>query len=203
MCGDRTKSPLLGSPPVLWRRESRLALGLLLLAGLLLSASLPGARGAGPHERRAQALRHQQNGLAARSHSALLSLYALDSRLAQTRTELTRLRGRTEVLRAELQVVRLEVGVIEGNLRASQRLLGRHLRTLYEEGEPDAIAVLLGATSLDDAVTRLNELERSASQGARAATDARDGQAKLRSLAAQLAAHVQEVQALGTRTERN
>ena len=40
--------------------------------------------------------------------------------------------------------------MVAGNLEASQRLLGDRLRTLYEEGEPDAIAVLLGATSLDE-----------------------------------------------------
>jgi 3D (Asp-Asp-Asp) domain-containing protein/peptidoglycan hydrolase CwlO-like protein len=181
-------------------RESRLALVLVLAGGLLLGASSL-ADGAGP-QKRADALRGRQSGLAARSHSALLSLYVLDSRLTQARSELARVRGRVEVLRAELRAVRREVGVIKGNLRVSQRLLGRHLRTLYEEGEPDAIAVLLGATSLDDAVTRLNQLERSASQGAQAVTDARDGQAKLSGLAEQLAAHVREVEALEARAEQ-
>jgi 3D (Asp-Asp-Asp) domain-containing protein len=93
------------------------------------------------------------------------------------------------------------MAVVEGNLQASQRLLGDRLRTLYEEGEPDAIAVLLGATSLDDAVTRLDELERSALQGARAATDARDGRTKLRGLALELVARFREVQALTSQAE--
>jgi 3D (Asp-Asp-Asp) domain-containing protein len=201
MCGDRTKSPLVGSAPVRWRRESRLAFAVVVAGGLLLGASLPGAGGAGS-QKRADALRRQQSGLTARSHSALLSLYALDSRLAQARTQLTRIRSRAQLLRDELQTVHREVGVVEHNLKASQRLLGRHLRDLYEEGEPDALAVLLGATSLDDAVTRLNELERSASQGARAVTDTRDGRVRLRSLAAELAARVQEVRALELRAEQ-
>ncbi len=184
-----------------WRRESRLALGLALGAGLLLGVFLPGAEGAGP-KRGAGSLRQQQAGLAARSQTALLSLYALDSRLARARSELAGLRSRAQGLKLEREQVQQEVEAVAGNLKASQRLLGDRLRALYEEGEPDAIAVLLGATSLDDAVTRLDELERSARQGAQAARDARDGRAKLQGLALELAARIREVQALEARAER-
>jgi 3D (Asp-Asp-Asp) domain-containing protein len=183
---------------VRWRRESRLALGLALAGALLLGAGLPGAEGSASP----QQLRQRQQALSSRSHSALLSLYALDSRLATARSELSALRGRADTLRVEQEQVRQEMTVVEGNLQASQLLLGDRLRTLYEEGEPDAIAVLLGATSLDDAVTRLDELERSALQGARAATDARDGQTKLRGLALELAARFREVQTLTSQAER-
>lgn len=188
---------LLGSAAVRWRRESRLALGLALAGALLLGAGLPGAEGSASP----QHLRQRQQALSSRSHSALLSLYALDSRLARARSELSALRGRADALRAEQEQVRREMTVVEGNLQASQRLLGDRLRTLYEEGEPDAIAVLLGATSLDDAVTRLDELERSALQGAQAATNARDGRTKLRGLALELVARFREVQALTSQAE--
>jgi 3D (Asp-Asp-Asp) domain-containing protein len=186
---------------VRWRRESRLALGLALVFSLLLGVWFPGAEGAQAQER-ADDLRQQQAGLSARSHTALLSLYALDSRLARARAELSRVRARTDALRQELRGVRRETAIVEANLRASHRLLGDRLRALYAEGEPDAIAVLLGARSLDEAVTRLDELERSARLGAQAATDARDGRAKLRALAARLAAQLREVQALEVRAER-
>jgi 3D (Asp-Asp-Asp) domain-containing protein len=184
-----------------WRRERRLALGLALGAALLLGVFLPGAEGAGP-KKGVGSLRKQQTGLAARSQSALLSLYALDSRLTRARSELAGLRSRAQGLELERDRVREEVAVVAGNLKASQRLLGDRLRALYEEGEPDAIAVLLGATSLDEAVTRLDELERSAHQGAQAARDARDGRAKLQGLALELSARIREVQALETRAVR-
>ena len=183
-----------------WRRESRLALGLALVS-LLLGVWFSGAAGA-QEQQRADDLRRQDAGLSARSHAALLDLYALDSRLAQAQTELTRVRARTAALRSELQSVRREAEIVEVNLRASRRLLGDRLRTLYAEGEPDAIAVLLGAESLDEAVTRLDELERSAEMGAQAASDARAGRSKLRALAGKLAAQLQEVKALERRAEQ-
>jgi 3D (Asp-Asp-Asp) domain-containing protein len=186
---------------VRWRRESRLALGLALVTVLLLGVSSPGAEGAGAKQR-AGVLRQQQTTLSVRSHSALLSLYALDSRLADARSELSRIRARAAALREQQRSARQEVMIVEGNLRVSQRLLGDRLRTLYEEGEPDAIAVLLGATSLDDAFTRLDELERSARLGAQAVTDSQDGRAKLRRLVAELAGRIREVQALEARAER-
>jgi 3D (Asp-Asp-Asp) domain-containing protein len=185
---------------VRWPRESRFALGLALGAALLSGVFLPGAEGAGPKKGAQSPPRQQRTGLAGRSHTALLSLYALDSRLLQARSELAGLRSRADGLRLERDRVQQEIAVVAGNLKASQRLLGDHLRALYEEGEPDAIAVLLGATSLDDAVTRLDELERGARQGAQAATDARDGRSKLQGLALQLAARIRAVQALEAQT---
>jgi 3D (Asp-Asp-Asp) domain-containing protein len=177
------------------RRESRLALVLALALALGLSVSLAGARGAGT-------LGEQQRVLQSKSHAALLGLYALDAQLANARSELARLRARAEALRSEEQQVRKEIAIVESNLRVSQRVLGTHLRTLYENGEPDAIAVLLGSTSLDDAVTRLNELEQAARQGANAVTASQEGKDKLTALADQLAARAREARDLAARAER-
>jgi 3D (Asp-Asp-Asp) domain-containing protein len=173
-------------------RESRLALGLALSAALLLSASLAGAQNTAT-------LKHHQRLLAAKSHSALLGLYALDSRLVQARGELARIHARVVALRAERQQVQLQLRIVTRNLRGSQQLLGAHLRTLYEEGEPNAIAILLGSNSLDDAVTRLNDLEQSARQSQAAVTDTQRGRAKLGELASILAAQAREAEGLEAR----
>ncbi len=183
------------SSPVRGGRESRLALGLALASALLLGASLAGAQNTAT-------LQKQQRLLAARSQTALLGLYALDSRLAQARSELARIRARVAALRAERAQVQQELTIVARNLRVSQRVLGDHLRVLYEEGEPDAIAILLGSSSLDDAVTRLNELEQSARQGANAVTDAQNGRTRLAQLADTLAARVREAQALEARAQQ-
>jgi 3D (Asp-Asp-Asp) domain-containing protein len=170
-------------------RESRLALGLALLAAILLSASLAGAQDAAK-------LKQHQRVLATRSQSALLGLYALDSRLDQARGELARVHQRVLALRAERLQVHLQLKVVARNVRVSQKLLGAHLRTLYEEGEPNAIAILLGSSSLDDAVTRLNDLEQSARQSEAAVTDSQEGHAKLTELAGKLAAQTRQAEAL-------
>jgi 3D (Asp-Asp-Asp) domain-containing protein len=195
------KVPLLGSPAVRWRRESRLALGLALAFALLLGASLRGPEGAGAGKS-AQALRQAQSGLAARSHSALLSLYALDARLERARDELAGLRSRAAALRQERERLRADIVIVESNLLASQRLLGQHLRTLYQHGEPDALAVLLGARSLDDAVTRLDALEQTTRQSKQAVLDSREGRVKLHRLVQTLDARVREVEVLQTQAEQ-
>jgi 3D (Asp-Asp-Asp) domain-containing protein/septal ring factor EnvC (AmiA/AmiB activator) len=173
-------------------RESRLALGLALAGALLLSASLAGAQDAAT-------LKQHQRVLVAKSHSALLGLYVLDSRLAQARSELARIHARVIALRDERQQVELQLKIVARNLHVSQQLLGAHLRTLYEEGEPNAIAILLGSTSLDDAVTRLNDLEQSARQSQAAVTDSQRGRAKLSDLADTLAAQAREAGRLESR----
>jgi 3D (Asp-Asp-Asp) domain-containing protein len=186
---------------VRWRRESRLALGLALAFALVLGASLRGPEGAGA-SKSVQALRQAQSGLAARSQSALLSLYALDARLERARGELARLRARASALREERARLRADIEIVEGNLLASQRLLGRHLRTLYQHGEPDSLAVLLGARSLDDAVSRLDALEQSTRQSKQAVLDSRAGRAKLHRLVQALEARVREVEVLQAQAEQ-
>jgi 3D (Asp-Asp-Asp) domain-containing protein len=182
------------------RRESRLALGLLVVVGVLL-ASLTGARGAGPKENAGE-LQRRAAGLSARSHDALLGLYALDSQLAAARSRLELLRGRVDALRREQRVIQREAVIVRGNMLTSQQRLAAHLRMLYEEGEPDAIAVMLGASSLDEALTRLEELEQSANQGARAAQQAETGRARLGRLALVLAERVGRAQELEARARR-
>jgi cystine transport system substrate-binding protein len=185
---------------VRWRRESRLALGLSVVVGILLT-SLTGAHGAGPKENAGE-LQRRAAGISARSHEALLGLYALESQLGAARTRLQSLRERVDALRREQRVIRRETAIVRGNILSSQERLAAHLRMLYEEGEPDAIAVMLGASSLDDALTRLDELEQSAHQGARAAAEAQNGRARLNRLGVVLATRVRSAEALEARAEQ-
>jgi cystine transport system substrate-binding protein len=173
-------------------RESRFAVGLALLAAVFVGASLAGAENTA-------GLQKHQRVLVARSHSALLGLYALDSRLARANAQLARIHARVVRLRDEQRQVKREANVVARNVRESQRLLASHLRTLYEEGEPNALAILLGSASLEDAVTRLNDLEQSAQQGEAAVTDTQRGHAQLVDLAATLSSQVREAQALEAR----
>jgi len=183
------------SPFVRGGRESRLALSLVLASAALLGASLAGAQSPA-------ALKSQQGVLAGRSHSALLGLFSLDARLTQARSELARIHSRVGSLRSERLEAQRQLALVSDNVRLSQRMLAAHLRMLYEQGEPDAIAILLGSSSLDDAITRLNDLEQTASQGASAVADTENGRVKLTRLAATLAAQLREAQALEARAAR-
>jgi 3D (Asp-Asp-Asp) domain-containing protein len=186
---------LVGSALVRGGRESRLALGLAFFSAVLVGASLAGAQGTAT-------LKQRQHTLATKSQSALLGLYALDSRLARARGELARIHARVTALRAEQQQVREEATVVASNLRSSQRLLATHLRTLYEEDQPNAIAILLGASSLEDAVSRLNELDQTARQGQDAVAETQAGRTRLARLAQTLGERIREAQALEARARQ-
>lgn len=131
-----------------------------LLAGvsavLVLAAGSPAAAGTSPRER---ALRAQENALASRLHGATLDLYALDSRLRASQEKLTQLQREAASLRAQEMQLTQQIGAAVRTLSISQRNLGANLRMLYEQGDTDPLAVILGAESLNDAVSTLDGLK--------------------------------------------
>ena len=157
---------MLASRPVQTRPGPAPARLAAILAGVLLATVLPASGGADPSStfaKRAQDLRAENATLATRSSSALLGLYALDSRLATTRAELSLLQRRAASLTRRQADVRLKLRLARRALTVSQRQLAERLHLLYVQGETDPVAVLLGADSLADAMTRIDELERTAS----------------------------------------
>jgi 3D (Asp-Asp-Asp) domain-containing protein/predicted nucleic acid-binding Zn-ribbon protein len=168
---------------------------LIVAAGLVLALALPGGVGADSSQQ-ADALQRQQTALGNRSHAALLSLYSLDSQLTQARARLASLRSELPSLRAEQTQVAHEEAVARSAWRKSVTALAAHLRTLYENGEPDAIAILFGANSVDDAMTRLEELKRSARLNRDAVEETRAAQKLLARIRANLAEHAAELEQL-------
>jgi len=192
---------VLASAAVRGRRETRRAPALISAAGLLLALVLPGAGGANPSQQ-ADALRRQQTALGTRSHAALMNLYSLDSRLTQTRAQLASLRTRAAEIRAEQARVAHEEAIARGVWQRSVADLGAHLRTLYEQGQPDAIAILVGATSIDDAVTRLDELQRSARLSRQTIAQTQAAQRSLARLHRTLAARASDLRRLLAQAEQ-
>jgi 3D (Asp-Asp-Asp) domain-containing protein/peptidoglycan hydrolase CwlO-like protein len=125
----------------------------------LVALAVPGSGGANPP---VASLRGREAALGDRTHAALLSLYSLDTRLAQSRSRAAALRDQAANVRAELVTVARDEGIARHAWRASVTALAAHLRALYEGGQQDGLAVLLGASSIDDALTRIDELERAA-----------------------------------------
>jgi 3D (Asp-Asp-Asp) domain-containing protein/peptidoglycan hydrolase CwlO-like protein len=144
-----------------WTRYA--ALALLFTAALIASST---ARADDPASLRSEAerLRAQSTGLAAQAHTVLLELYALETQLAGAEARLAALRSKQARLEDEEASARRQLAIARSSVRAAERGLARRLQTLYVEGEVDPLAVLLGAESLDEALTALDGLGRVADQ---------------------------------------
>jgi 3D (Asp-Asp-Asp) domain-containing protein/peptidoglycan hydrolase CwlO-like protein len=105
-----------------------------------------------------QQLKDRDAALAAKSRAAVLSLYAIESRLVRARTSLTSIQAKAETLRRERALVQLQLHVAKRGVRLSQSRLANRLRALYERGDIDPLAIVLGADSLDTALTGLESL---------------------------------------------
>jgi peptidoglycan DL-endopeptidase CwlO len=124
---------------------------------LVLAAGSPAATGPGT---RVSGLRAQENALASRLQGATVDLYALDAHLASASSKLARLRVQAAHLRTEQSQLAQQITATRRTLMLSQRNLGANLRLMYEQGATDPIAVILGAESIDDAVSTLDGLKR-------------------------------------------
>ena len=134
---------------------------------LALSSLVPGtvaADSASSIRERASQLSQQNADLAGRSRGALLDLYAIGSKLAAERTRLVALRIRTAEIRAERAAAEHSLAVARRSLSISQLALARRLQLLYEQGDSDPLAVILGASSVDEALNSLDSLNRIADQ---------------------------------------
>ena len=120
--------------------------------------------GANPSPPDVARLRAQADSLAARSHRALLDIYSADTALASTRSRLAALQQQVSAVRAQRALLARETAIATDAKRRSERRLAMHLTALYEQGQPDPLATILGATSLDEALTNLDALNRVANQ---------------------------------------
>jgi len=98
--------------------------------------------------------------LGARAHQALLGLYALDSQLHAWQSRVASLETAATTLRRQRASLRLELGAAKASLKTGQRRLAVDLRTLYEQGNVDPVAVVLGADSFAKGLRQLDDLSR-------------------------------------------
>jgi 3D (Asp-Asp-Asp) domain-containing protein len=140
---------VLGQAHAPWRR----LLGVSVAASCVLV--LPAVGGADPSR---SSLEAQNAALESRSRSAVLSLYALDSRLARAHARLDALEAQSAKLRVQRMALARELKVARIGVRVSQQRLASRLRLLFDHGDTSAIEVLFGARSLDDALVGLDNL---------------------------------------------
>jgi peptidoglycan DL-endopeptidase CwlO len=123
-----------------------------------LAAALFAALAAAGLASPAAKLRERQAALHSRQTAAAVELYALQTTLARTDARLAALRTRRDAVEAQLARLRIELGVARRSRTRAQALLGARIRQLYEHGQVDPVAVLLGSESLNEAVDGLEGL---------------------------------------------
>jgi 3D (Asp-Asp-Asp) domain-containing protein len=128
------------------------------------AAGIPAASLGDDPAQQAGELRHADAELAGQERSAALELYAIESRLATVSASLAAIERRVAATRNEMDAVRARRTAADATLREGHRLLGVRLRTLYEAGGTDPVAVLLGAESLQDALDGFDGLRFAAQQ---------------------------------------
>ena len=168
------------------QRPARLAVFCLAAIGLLVTATW--ARAEDPAVRdRVAGLRTANQSLAAHSQSALLELYSLQTRLAQSERRIAALEARSAEVEAQRESARKSLDVARTSFQAAQAQLASRLRQLYVEGDVDPLAVLLGAESLDEIVSALDGLNRLATQDKEIVAQLAHAKLALRTASARLA----------------
>ena len=182
-------------PPLVRRFSTRTAaVWLAALGGAVVAASVPIALAAeaSPNPRTAD-LRSQEASLGAQAQTALLELYALETAVAAARSRTAALAARQEELRRRHASARAQLARATQTARVSQLRLAELVRVLYEEGELDPVAILLGSESLDEALTSLDGLDRASQENIRVADQAKAARRLLIRLDARLSARQREL----------
>jgi peptidoglycan DL-endopeptidase CwlO len=158
----RTKSwGLLPSAAVL-AGVARCCGAIALVAGT--AAGVPAASLGEDRGRELDQLGQADADLAYRQRSAALELYALETRLHRARAELAAVEQQARVIGRELRSARAGLAAARSTLTSAQGFLAKRLREIYEQGQADPLAVLLGAESLQDALDGLDGLRLAAEQ---------------------------------------
>jgi peptidoglycan DL-endopeptidase CwlO len=145
---------------------------------------------------RADELMSRNTTLSEQSHSAVVDLYALDARLSEARARVESLHSQLAATIGEQTAARHRLAIVRRVLAISQRRLGQHLVDLYEQGEPDSLAIMLGSESLSNAVTSLEGARSVVAQGRVIVAQARQGRAALQALNRFLASRHDRLQSL-------
>ena len=143
-------------------------LGTALAVGVLITGSTPSSGVA----ETAPALQAQADSLSRSESAALLELYAAESSFVRAQADLSRLEERSAQLARSEESAHRQAEIVRLSLHASQKRVAALLRDLYVQGEPDPISVILGATSLDEAVAGIEGLSRATALNERLAIEA-------------------------------
>ncbi len=134
-------------------RAARLAALSVVLALTAASAAL-----AAPGSSSSQGSNVSAQDLDTKTHQALLGLYALDSQVQAWHARVGSLGAAAAELRRRRSALRQQLGIAHSSLAVAQRQLEANIRTIYEQGNVDPVAVMLGAASLSTGLRKLDDL---------------------------------------------
>ena len=157
-------------------------------AAVLIGITLPAAVTGAPAGQSGASLNAQRTQLERRSQSALLELYSIETRLERARARIALLDAQKAALERESASARTNLRLAQHVIAVTQRNLGDRARALYKSGDVnDPIAIMLGARSIDAAVTRLENIRQIANQQNLILRRTRQAQTRLLHLKANLA----------------
>jgi 3D (Asp-Asp-Asp) domain-containing protein len=172
----------------------------LALAGCIAAAVAVPASGAGSSSSslrdRAQALTRENSVLASRSRAAVLTLYALDSRLTRARAQLESLRAEARRVERQRAETTHALQVARRTFTASQRHLAERLRTVYEQAGTEPLAIVLGARTIDEALSGLETVDAATATDRTVVAQARASRTRFLALQRTLVAHAQRLRRL-------
>lgn len=183
-------------------RHWPVVLGALLALVWLLPAAVSAGSATGAREHAAR-LAKENAGLAARSRGVVLELYSLDSRLARERARLVELRIEKAAVKADLALAHTRLAVARHALTRAERSLARRLQFLYEQGDSDPLAVVLGASSVADALGNLDSLDRIADEDSAVIAQTQQAKRAAVRLTRALAARERELQNVTDRASQS
>jgi 3D (Asp-Asp-Asp) domain-containing protein len=127
-------------------------------------------------------LRAQADQLRASKNGALLDLYAAQAALDRSRLASARLDARAGMLAAAAASVRRRAALARRSSHAARERVHAALRALYVEGEADPVSIILGATSLDEALEGIDGLSRAVERNERLVRELRATTSRLQRL---------------------
>lgn len=175
---------------------ARLATFSIVVIVALLAATSALADDPGALRNEASNLRSANQALASRTQQALLELYSLESRLGQAERRIEALENRSAAVQRQRASAQNRLELARSDFQRAQSQLSERLRQLYVEGDVDPLAVLLGAASLDDALSALDGLSRLAVQDKAIVGELARAKVTLRHATLRLAAQQKELDGL-------
>jgi len=152
---------------------------LLAFAALALAVlTVPAVSGA-KQSHRVSTLRARDAAIVAKSRTTVLGLYALDEQLSAANARVATLGRLTESLRRQRAELDHVLRVARAGSRLAERRLADRIRMLYEQGPVEPLEIVFGAQSLDEAMTNLDNLDRTSAQSEKVVRQLKDARQHL------------------------